>query len=800
MPAKDTQPQPDPQTAAPDAEKLAGSDYTRKEPTIRTLLACFYSFKGGVGRSQALTAVGHLLAQRRRRVLLVDMDLEAPGISVALLSPEAREGQDGFLEVCRDLSRQILNAAREGHPLADDLIRITAEQIAKCLHALPLPAEAQEPELLARIREDFPQLPIPEQEGGVFLLSCGRIYRDYVGSVAELSLPELLALTWEDVDAGRREPLLKAAGMDPAEPPENLLQILVKILHDAFVHDCVLPGDAPPDYVLVDSRAGLADIGGICVRGLADHLVILSGLNRQNLEGTRRVLDRYRQGDRSPALFTTVLSPVPDAELELLEARLKEAKDALALEDDPLLLHYQPRVALLEEPFIQPHHRNSQLARDYLRLCSRLQQAKRDDWFGLADRGIRELLGSPQTEAQRKAMENLIEAAGMAEDQTMALISSVGNQLLGLSRFPTQGLGLLRMLAAWKPDDVAAWGTLAQQLCQAGLEELGRGELSQGRVSMEEGFTRYGRALDLEDDPARTLHSWGTALAQYAERLWESGEQESAAAQYQEAFARFARALEVKPDFHEALNNWGNGLGEYAQRLWDSGEQESAAGRYEEAFARYARALEVKPDKHDALYNWGTALGRYAERLWDSGKVEEAAGRYEEAFARCARALEIKAEMHQALNNWGNALGRYAQRLWDSGQQESAAGRYEEAFARYARALEVKPDKHEALYNWGGDLINLARRLRDAGEDAKAAEYFEAASAKLNEAERLHPGGGAYNLACLMAVTGHPDHALSWLTRAIESTPSDAADAEKEPDFDSIRDDPRFQELIRPRK
>jgi MinD-like ATPase involved in chromosome partitioning or flagellar assembly len=41
----------------------------------------FYSFKGGVGRTMALVNTGAELARRGRKVLLVDFDLEAPGLS-----------------------------------------------------------------------------------------------------------------------------------------------------------------------------------------------------------------------------------------------------------------------------------------------------------------------------------------------------------------------------------------------------------------------------------------------------------------------------------------------------------------------------------------------------------------------------------------------------------------------------------------------------------------------------------------------------------------------------------------------
>jgi len=49
-----------------------------------------------------------------------------------------------------------------------------------------------------------------------------------------------------------------------------------------------------------------------------------------------------------------------------------------------------------------------------------------------------------------------------------------------------------------------------------------------------------------------------------------------------------------------------------------------------------------------------------------------------------------------------------------------------------------------------------------------------------------------YNLACMEALAGRPDDALTHLERAIELQPEFAETAAKDTDFDSIRDDPRF--------
>ncbi len=64
----------------------------RREPRIPHTVV-FYSFKGGVGRTTALIQVAAILAMRGRKVVAVDLDLEAPGLSSALnVSPWPKYG------------------------------------------------------------------------------------------------------------------------------------------------------------------------------------------------------------------------------------------------------------------------------------------------------------------------------------------------------------------------------------------------------------------------------------------------------------------------------------------------------------------------------------------------------------------------------------------------------------------------------------------------------------------------------------------------------------------------------------
>lgn len=70
--------------------RAVGQDWLQQpSPRSQTVpIVVFASIKGGVGRSTALCVLAAHLASKGRRVLAVDMDLEAPGLGTMLLSPE----------------------------------------------------------------------------------------------------------------------------------------------------------------------------------------------------------------------------------------------------------------------------------------------------------------------------------------------------------------------------------------------------------------------------------------------------------------------------------------------------------------------------------------------------------------------------------------------------------------------------------------------------------------------------------------------------------------------------------------
>jgi MinD-like ATPase involved in chromosome partitioning or flagellar assembly len=64
----------------------------------------FYSFRGGVGRTMALVNIGTWLARHGRRVLLVDFDLESPGISHYAL-PNSQPERKGVIDYLFEMSQ-----------------------------------------------------------------------------------------------------------------------------------------------------------------------------------------------------------------------------------------------------------------------------------------------------------------------------------------------------------------------------------------------------------------------------------------------------------------------------------------------------------------------------------------------------------------------------------------------------------------------------------------------------------------------------------------------------------------------
>ena len=133
---------------------VTGSDWWTVRDTPRTTSAArytLYSVKGGVGRSTTAAVLAWHLARNGEHVLVVDLDLESPGLSSAMLDPAARPEfgvTDWFVE---DLVGQ------------DDYV---SERMAAA------PAWAQD------LDGDVRVVPAHGSEPGEYLAKLGRVYLD----------------------------------------------------------------------------------------------------------------------------------------------------------------------------------------------------------------------------------------------------------------------------------------------------------------------------------------------------------------------------------------------------------------------------------------------------------------------------------------------------------------------------------------------------------------------------------------------------------------------------------------------
>ncbi|GAA3201126.1 FxSxx-COOH system tetratricopeptide repeat protein [Actinocorallia longicatena] len=201
----------------------------------------FYSYTGGTGRTMAVANVAWILAMNGKKVLVVDWDLESPGLHKffrPFLDADTVASTDGLIEMITNYSYAMINGA---DPSA---------------HRALLAKHAKAERHAVSLTFGFP-------DGGTLdLLTAGRQNRDY---------SSLISMDWDhfyrELGGGQ---FFDALGTDMR---------------------------AHYDYVLLDSRTGLSDVADICTIHLPDVLVDCFTLSEQSIEGAanvaRQIDDRY---------------------------------------------------------------------------------------------------------------------------------------------------------------------------------------------------------------------------------------------------------------------------------------------------------------------------------------------------------------------------------------------------------------------------------------------------------------------------------------------------------------------------
>lgn len=207
----------------------------------------FYSYKGGTGRSMAVANIAWILASNHKRVLVLDWDLEAPGLQRyfrPFLVDKDLMSSEGVVDLITDFILEAITPLEEGETLPKDWF-------------VPL-AEIQ-PYVIS-LKWKFPK------GGKIDFVPAGRQGPDYAARFAAINFQRFY-----DVLGGGA-----------------FLEAVKEQMRPHY------------DYILIDSRTGVSDTSGICTVQMPDTLVVCFTFNNQSIEGASSITqDVYGQRTQS---------------------------------------------------------------------------------------------------------------------------------------------------------------------------------------------------------------------------------------------------------------------------------------------------------------------------------------------------------------------------------------------------------------------------------------------------------------------------------------------------------------------
>ncbi len=281
----------------------------------------FYSYKGGTGRSLALANAAIYLARLEFKVVALDFDLEAPGLTY---------------KFSRDVDGEALHASAG---------------VVDYLHTFVI--DGNLPDSLTDFTID---VEVPGADKPLKLIPAGQAPSpQYWAKLARLDWHKLFYST-----------------------NANGVQLLLDLKNR-------IEDEMKPDFLLIDSRTGITEMGGVATTLLAEKVICLVLPTHENLDGARAVLRSVRRSRREAGLeeieMMVALSRLPtmkepEEEQELTE-RIQKFFNAEAADlrdtvhcPDIFVLHRESALEISESlrvgSGVSPDE--SILLRDYLRL------------------------------------------------------------------------------------------------------------------------------------------------------------------------------------------------------------------------------------------------------------------------------------------------------------------------------------------------------------------------------------------------------------------------------------------------
>ncbi|HSE15772.1 MAG TPA: winged helix-turn-helix domain-containing protein [Pyrinomonadaceae bacterium] len=283
-------------------------------------------------------------------------------------------------------------------------------------------------------------------------------------------------------------------------------------------------------------------------------------------------------------------------------------------------------------------------------------------------------------------------------------------------------------------------------------------------------LAEYERALQL--DPSYALAHTGLANA-YARRA-NSSSGDNRRQLYEKAKAAALTALALDENLAEAHSSLG-----WVRRIydWDWAESER----------HMMRAIELAPNEARFRRSYVfllITLGRTAEAVAEARKAHELEPTYNSIYAF---ALSSNRQTDEAIVEYLKATELNNDlSAWDAlADQYFAKGDYAEAL----RVSERAPPQAKSRERM---KMLLAMVYFRSGEKEKAEEIVREFEATARGAD-----GHDTQLAALYAAIGRKDDAIAALQRGVATRDDRMMWIKTNPHFDTLRDDPRFQEILR---
>ncbi len=312
-------------------------------------LATLFSLKGGVGRSTTVAVWAWHLARIGRRVVVVDLDLEAPGLTTLLLDDLPDYGLiDWLVEALLE---------RSGQPVLEDYLAVS-----------PLAAD------LDGIIQVLPAL--------------GAKTRDYVAKVGRVYTPTFSPAEGEVGIAKRLDELIQGlAGLRER-----------------------------PDAIILDSRAGLHDIGAAAVTQLGAEVFLFARDEPQSWQAYRLLFEhlarskgiRFGMPEEDLRWRLKMVASQVDITDRAVRSWLDSSYEVWSAlyDDDSKTTPEAPAATFALEDQDAPHHPLAVYFSGELRGCSFAQAERRPLWpvinaaFGDFLAGATERLLDPEKQAQ----------------------------------------------------------------------------------------------------------------------------------------------------------------------------------------------------------------------------------------------------------------------------------------------------------------------------------------------------------------------------------------------------------------